>query len=633
MNRIFTCAGLIFLALSANAQKAPTTQSYGKVDKADLEMKVCDFEKDANAEVLFDKASVAPEGTGARTTLTMERHVRLKVFNDFGKNVANVRILYFSYLEDVAVTNLQAETINLNNDKLEITTVDKKNVYTEKVDKLYSAMVFSFPNVKPGSIIEYKYRVASRSFPTWYFQDYVPTRYSEIEINIPSFVNFKTLPHIKQQYLKSVGVGSDAYQVRVMSNVHSMPNEPYMGSRNDNLQRIEYIGINTDISTWPKIGEQLMRYNDFGYDLDRNLADESTIIKKAKSLASDDEKIAYVFDEVQNAMKYDGNLHFYTDDGTVKAWDKKVGNSAEINMIVYHLLKKVGIKAYPLVVCTKSNGKINPTNATMFLFNNTVVYVPIDSIRNYVLDASNKYNLFNTIPANVLNSFGLCMDPDKKHYKMLFIENEAPSMQSVYLNAEIKPGGKIEGNVEITSYAYNKVNTLQDYNTYGEKKYIDSLQQKDNTLKISSFKLENMEVDSLPLTQKINFGMDLTGSDENYIYVNPGLFNSMGANPFLSEDRFSDIDLGYRNNCSIYGIYKLPVGFKTEALPKNITIVMPDQSIIFKRIIVEDNGTVMVKYILNHKKTIYFREDYQEIRGFYKKMYELMNEQIVLKKG
>jgi hypothetical protein len=39
-----------------------------------------------------------------------------------------------------------------------------------------------------------------------------------------------------------------------------------------------------------------------------------------------------------------------------------------------------------------------------------------------------------------------------------------------------------------------------------------------------------------------------------------------------------------------------------------------------------------VKYTLNHKKTIYFREDYQEIRSFYKKIYEMLNEQIVLKK-
>ncbi len=127
--------------------------------------------------------------------------------------------------------------------------------------------------------------------------------------------------------------------------------------------------------------------------------------------------------------------------------------------------------------------------------------------------------------------------------------------------------------------------------------------------------------------------MDLTGSDGNYIYFNGNLFNSMGKNPFFKDERFSDIDFGYLDNHAIYGVYKMPDGYKTEALPKSISIVMPDQSMVFKRTIVEDNGTILVKYVLSHRKTIYFREDYPDIQGFYKKMYELLNEQIILKKS
>jgi hypothetical protein len=642
MNKIFTLLLLGAWSVTTYAQTAPQTQPYGKIDQADLELKACDFEKDANAEILFDKASVDPEGIGKRTILAMERHIRIKIFNDIGKNMANIRILYFSYMDGVVVNDLQAETINLNNNKIEITPIDKKLIYTEKIDRFHSALIFTFPNVKPGSVVEYKYRVASQSFPTWCFQNYVPTRYSEIQVSIPSFVNFKSIPHVKQSYVKSVGGGADAFQVRAMANIHSMPNEPYMGSRVDNLQRIEFIGIDTYVSTWPKIGELLMKANDFGYDLDRNLEGESEIIQKAKNLKSDDEKIACIFDEVKNRMKWDETLRFYTMDGTVKAWDKKAGNSAEINMMVYHLLKKAGIKAYPLVVCTKDNGKINPSNPTIFLFNNTVVYVPVDSTKNYVLDASHKENLYNTIPTNILDTFGLSIDSHYtngldpsgggKAYQMVFISNEVPAMQSVSLDAEIKAEGKMEGNAEITSYSYNKETALRLYNTLGEEKYLDTLRNKDNNLKISSFKRENMEPDSLPLAQKIDFKLDLTSSDGAYIYFNTNLFNSLGKNPFFSNERFSDIDFGYLDNYAAYGVYKLPAGYKTDAMPKSITIVMPDQSIIFKRTVAEDNGTILVKYVLRHKKAIYFREEYPDLQEFYKKMYDLLGEQIVLKK-
>ena len=59
---------------------------------------------------------------------------------------------------------------------------------------------------------------------------------------------------------------------------------------------------------------------------------------------------------------------------------------------------------------------------------------------------------------------------------------------------------------------------------------------------------------------------------------------------------------------------------------------MPDKSIAFKRIIVEQQGAIIVRYNIDYKKSLYFKEDYQDLRAFYKKLQEIMNEQIVLKK-
>jgi Domain of Unknown Function with PDB structure (DUF3857) len=654
MNKIFTTLFICSLAVMARAQTTPAAklgvESYGKVTQADLDLKQCDFEKDANAEVLFDKGviNLVPDqkvidGRFVNNPLiAMDRHKRIKIFNDFAKGFGNVRIPYYSYLGKVVISNLRAETINVNNGKTEIVQLDKKQIYTEKIDNWYSTLVFAFPNIQAGSIIELKYTITSPGIPVWYFQDYVPTRYSEIEINIPSFYNFKNVPFTRQPYAKSVGEGEDAHQVRVMTNVHSMPGEPYMGSREGNLQKIEYIPINSDMGTWSKIGHELMLYNDFGYDLDRNLAGESKIMEKAKSLKSEDERIAFIFDTVRNRMKWNLGLEFYTIDGTVKAWDNSTGNSAEINMMVFHLLKKAGIKANPVLVCTKENGKVNPVNPGLDKFNNLVVYVQVDSTKNYVLDATQKYNLYNTMPENILNTFGLNIDvhdalsvnyaDNLKAFNMVFIANEEPAMQSVYLNAEIKPDGKMDGSAEITSYTYNKAKALRLYQVNTEEKYLDTLRDHDNSVKIKSFKRENMTLDSLPLVQKVDFSMDLTGSDDKYIYFNTNLFNQARKNPFYSEERFSDIDFGYLDNFSLYGVYKLPDGYKTDVLPKSVTLVMPDQSIIFKRTVAEDNGTVLVKYVLSHKKSIYFLENYQDVHEFYKKMYELLAEQVVVKK-
>lgn len=142
-----------------------------------------------------------------------------------------------------------------------------------------------------------------------------------------------------------------------------------------------------------------------------------------------------------------------------------------------------------------------------------------------------------------------------------------------------------------------------------------------------------MEIDTLPLTQNIAFNLDLAGSDENYIYLNSNLFTSLKTNPFLSESRMTDIYFGYLKNYSINSVYKIPTGYKTDALPKNISMITPDKSISFKRIIAEQDGSILVRYIIDYKKAAFNPDQYPSLHDFYKKMYEMLNEQIVLKKS
>jgi len=286
-----------------------------------------------------------------------------------------------------------------------------------------------------------------------------------------------------------------------------------------------------------------------------------------------------------------------------------------------------------MLVSTRDNGKVNPVYISLSQFNRAVVYIPVDSAKMYILDASGKYNLYDEIPYNMLNSSGLFVNTDKKNYDLVFLQKTDPVRQSVYISAEIRPDGKVNGTAQISSFSYNRINGLDRYKTDGEKKYIDYLTDDDNNLKISSLKMENMDVDSLPLIQNINFDFDLSGSDDNYIYFDPNLFTALHKNPFLNDIRTTNIDFGYLHNLSLSGMYKVPAGYKVDAIPKNIILTMPDKSIVFKRIVIVQDGEIAVRYSIIYKKTIYFKEDYADFHEFFKKMYEMLNEQIVLKKS
>lgn len=619
------------LAFSAHAQTTPKVigeEPFGKVSMDELTMTDCDFEKNANAEVIFSKAVIK-----ANPVPETDIHQRIKIFTDRGTHRGEFSITLSRDNFGNPISDIQVETFNLENGKIVPSVMDKKAVYLTNVDKWTRKISFVAPDVKPGSVIDVKYSLRYVIL-NWYFQDLIPTRYSELETDYLGRANYKTIPHVRQSFASDNHQDNDGLQIRIMTNVHSLPDEPYMTSQKDNLQRVEILNADLLGHSWDRIAEVLLRFENFGTEMDQSLADQGNIVKRAKKLATIDEKVSFIFDTVKNAMKWDNTISFFTTGPIRSAWNKKSGNSADLNLILYNLLKSSGVNAFPMLISTRKNGKLSPAAPNPLAFNDVVVYVPVDTSRMFILDATNKYALYNTIPFDNLNTFGVSLDPVAAKARLIPIEYLAPVIQSVYVNAEITPDGKLNGTAEITSDQYNKIEAAQMYhNAPDQSKYLDSLRNGDNSIKITAFKIDNMNVDSLPLIRKVDFSINLPGADENYITFNTNLFSQVRDNPFKDEARYSDIDFGYRADYSITGTFKIPAGYKVDALPKSMTIIMPDQSILFKRTVAQENDVIQVRYLIDHRKTVTFLEDYQDLRGFYKKMYELLNEQVVLKKG
>jgi len=200
------------------------------------------------------------------------------------------------------------------------------------------------------------------------------------------------------------------------------------------------------------------------------------------------------------------------------------------------------------------------------------------------------------------------------------------------VQADVSTDGSMSGTAQIASFSYNKAINLELHKKLDEDKYKQYLTGDDNNLKITSLKLQDAEVDSLPLTQNIDFKLDLPGTDDKYIYFNPNLFTSLHNNPFISDTRSSNIDFGSSNIYSINGRYKIPPGYKVDVLPKSINLIMGDKSITFKRIIGQEDNVVVVYYVINYKQSVYGRASYPDLHAYFKKMNEVLNEQIVLKK-
>lgn len=606
-----------------------------RADSISLSINSCRFDDNANAMVLFDFGALSYNGAG----MVLERHKRVKIFNDKGVGTANIRLNCTSQYGAEEIPEIAGRTMNFRNGKIEYTELDTKLIYKEVIDKNRFAVVFTMPDVKAGSVFEIGYRwrrSASPNIPGWDFQTDIPTQLSQFDIFMTPGMRFASLSRTTLPYALDTTISNGWGHSWAMKDIPALKIEPFMRSPADGAQSLQLVLTSvhgTDVAqSWASIGSQFAADKEITKAFDESLNDHDDLLKTARKLSTIDKKIEYLFDAVRNAMKWNGEKTWYSKEGIKKAWENKTGNWGEINMSLCYFLNKAGVKAMPMLVSTKDNGKIYRKFPNGFQLNKLVVYVPVDTSKYYVLDASDKYANFDDVPFDLLNSYGLYVDKQKLTYGLIFLTNMNPVRQEVSVAAEISADGTMKGTAHVDSYSYNKTNTLQLYNLLDEEKYKQLLSANENSMQITGLKLENATVDSLPLAQTIDFKMDLPGTDEKYIYFNPNLFTGLRDNPFTSEKRFFDIDFGCINLISITGKYKIPDGYKTESMPQNQTLGLPDKSITFRQTVAQEGSYINVYYVINYKRSFFTQSEYNVIYPFFKKLNDVVNQQIVLKK-
>ena len=627
---------------------------FGEISKEDLKMKECDFDKDAEAYKLISFGDVHYDVFAGIFIIVTERRIRIKILKNKGLERANIKLRFYSKNNFETIKDIAGITYNQDSSgKIVTTKLEKSSIYQKKIDNRVSEISFTLPDVKVGSVIEYKYTDDKRSIENlddWYFQDLIPTRISMYRVLIPSFLNFlnqvlsyqkvektseiKNIPIYYHGEFVSHYCDEKFYCIR---NIPAFTEEPYMGAPNDNLERVEFhlksVGIANGItqvvmSTWPVLMKELLESDEFGVQLTKNLPHTKALDDTLKNVKDDYNKMLVIYDYVRKNMNWNGSVAVYSSAGIKSAWDKKSGNNTELNLILIDLLRDAGIKAYPLLVSTKDNGTVNPGYPFLQQFNNTMTLVIINE-KKYVLNAADKYNPAYLVPSEVLENEALVVDLEKGGWIRLS-DNNAKFRNAVTLSADISSNGEMKGEATVYSYGYCKNPRLKEW--IEDRSSFNDYFKKDYTgIKIDSMQVEDADIDTLPLKQTVDFTLPLNSSGE-YKYFTLNLFQGLEKNPFIDDKRITDIDFNYKQSYSIVGKVIIPDDYEFEELPKSVKMIMPDTSIVLKRVIQAEGQTIDFRITLDFSKSFYATSSYPLLQEFYKKLFSTLNEQIVIKK-
>ena len=229
----------------SSAQAQDKIDSYGKICMADMKMTTCDFDHDAGALCLFDVGEVYYNLTERSVDIQANFRKRIKILNEKGIEEANIKIRYYSKDRFEDISNISGIVYNLDAAGNVVTTKLKKElIYDKKIDSRYSEISLAFPNVKAGSVVEYKYKSFKKNnieaIDDWYFQSDIPVRYSAYNLLIPKYFDFtyKTIHRQPMDYIKSKIYNEGDWFI--MHNIPALKNEPYMSGFKDYLQRVDF---------------------------------------------------------------------------------------------------------------------------------------------------------------------------------------------------------------------------------------------------------------------------------------------------------------------------------------------------------------------------------------------------------
>lgn len=639
---------LVLLALACicvNAQRPLPVVP--EVTVADLQLKDCDFEKGAPAMKLFDIQQAKLELWGNEPRITTEKRVRIKIFNDKGMKYANISIPYYAHRRQTKMEDISGVIYNLDSSGHIVTQkLEKDQIFKSQEQKNVKSLKFTFKDVRPGSIIEFRYKKVEKqtySFDTWTYQTRIPSSLSveelvdapiaNVKYNVvaatrldTSVTNFTHHNEFLTQYLF------------VAKNTPSFRDEPFMSSEKDNLQRVEFsvnpvgFGFFSFSSLrysdeWSKMNRALYGAPFFGQQFAREIPGAKAIIDSAKKLATIDAKVKFIYDTVRRLIKWDETRSIGSDN-LDEVWTNRSGNNAEINLTILNLLRKSGVTCDAMLSSTRDNGMPNMKFANPRQFN-TVYILVVDSLTTYILDGTVKYTSYKVFPYNSLNRDCFIIDSLKGNWVNVHDSRMLDKQQLSY-KTMIDSSGNISGDAYLLQYDYAKEITLTAREEKAENG--DKEDDKPADLVIENVSEENANDLLQPLATKFKFHEPVKHSGNLY-YFNPVSITPIRNNPFILESRNTDVDFGCNQSFSINMYLELPKNMMIESLPKSILLRDPDSTIILRRICGIDNNNISFRVTMDILQSTFTKEEYPVLREFYKKAYTFLDEQIVMKKN
>jgi len=630
---------------------------FGEAPEDLLKMTVYDKDSTASAFVVYESQDAYYTWNNGCMDfeLVTDYTIRIKILTADGVDQANGSIFFYKGANSAStedISGLTGWTYNLDNGKVVKEKLSKNYVFIEDVTKNLKRMKFALPAVKAGSVIEYKYSFRSPFYSSpknIQFQRSIPVKYSCFRIAIPEYfkfnrevrgyesIKFKTTPvnmsfHIGANPLQCLGEETLAEVV----DLPALKDENFVWNYNDfmtgisfDLQKVIVTGVyyKDYAQSWSNVVEGLMNHENFGSKLKDKGLFKNELAALPVSQSGDEEKLRAILNLVRSKVKWDDNNTLYINNPS-KALKDGVGNSGEINSLLFNAVKNAGYDANVVAMSLRSNGRIPLSYPSRNKFNYFIIQVKAGD-KTYYMDATRPYCDLNVIPVDCLVDNALCIQG--KNFTWVNLTQTGSNVSRTNLSVSFDKDGILTGKKTEVRTGECIFSFKQDYEkSKDEAEYTRKLET-NNDISIADY---NINENPASLAETYNFTSNTVRlGGENLFTIAPLLFETMQKNRFKQEERKLPVEFSYPVDERITVAFSTPKGYVLDEAPKSERFIYgDDQSIDFSYLVQTSGDNVQIAYCLKLNTCIIPANDYANLRDFFSKVYAKCQEVLVFKK-
>ncbi len=645
MRRICCAIVVVSLMLSIHIPRA-FAFDWADVTDAEKTMKSNPLDPGAGAVVLFKRGRIEVlEKSSLFWTTRIQTYTRIKIFNDAGREYANVSVDAPKYMR---MSKIEGRTILPSG---QIIPLDSSQVFRGRsfeAGRNYAILKtsFSFPSVETGAIIEYQTEEYVDWFfpPPWIFDtNEVGTLDSTLQVVIGPRLGMSQFPLdttvTKLSFSRKDTVLGTQFEFAV-KNLHPIRNEPYSVPFRDQATMVLFTPselafsgqVFPIITKWDDVGKEVSQQ--YG-NMEKN---EKETKNKAKQLA---EKLPEARNKAEAIYKYiqqnitSSNLIGI---GLGRPADdlitSKRGDPDEINALYVMMLKEVKVDADMVLVATQNWDTLARGFPNISQFSRIVARVNFkDGI--VFADPAEPAAPFGELPWFDRGVTGLAVKGSKVQEAAIPAGTPDDNLSVTKISLQVGGDWKAEGDAEINLKGTEAINFrgdlleespekmeryLTDYFGYGRADAV-----------VSNISHPDIRDSSQAFVLKAHLKQKLTDeSGPGELLVNPWMDDQYNSPIFKASERHSAVRFYGPEKRVSTSEWKLAPEIKIEQLPKEVKIENDLGG--FSHLCTQNGNTVACTRSFYLKKTrIQTTTDYLDARKFFDEIAKNDQEVMVLR--